>query len=397
MPIRGWFRLLTFPIPTWLRTLQQLGVVSLFLLFLSPELLAAGGQASEAQIRKLKRDIASLQKQLSSSEDKASGLSKELRSSEKTIGKISKQIRALDKQLSRLGSHAGSLEGKRDALRAELEKRGASIGQQLREQYKLGQQPWLQVLLMQKDPEELSRMMRYFGIINTELGQQIKAFKTRLSQLNNTETELSDTERKMVVKRRQLKLEKDNLEKSRQSRQSTLASIRKEIKSDKQRLSRLKADRERMEKVLKEVQRTIDKAELARDGKAFRELKGKLAWPVKGRVSKGYGSVSDGIRYDGIWITGKAGRNVKAAHHGRVVFSDWLRGHGLVMIVDHGGNYLTLYGYNETLLREVGDWVSAGETIATVGASGGRTEPGLYFAIRYKGKATNPTRWLTRR
>lgn len=380
-----------------LRVFARICLPLLLLFSLTSVVHAADGQASEAQIRKLKKDIASLQQQLSKSEGEASSLSSQLRKSELAISRISKQISALDKQLSRLGSHAGSLEGKRDALRKELNKRAVSISQQLREQYKLGQQPWLQVLLMQKDPEELSRMMRYFGVINSELAGQIKSFKSRLAQLNNTETELSDTEQKMVVKRRQLKLEKNDLEKNRAQRAKTLAAIRGEIKSDQQRLARLKANRERMEKVLKEVRRAIDKVALDRDGKEFRELKGKLPWPVSGMIRRGFGSVSDNIRYDGVWIATKAGRDVKAAHHGRVVFSDWLRGHGLVMIIDHGGNYLSLYGYNETLQRDVGDWVSAGETIATVGASGGRSEPGLYFAIRYKGKATNPKRWLAKR
>ncbi|MBE9399124.1 peptidoglycan DD-metalloendopeptidase family protein [Pontibacterium sp. N1Y112] len=377
--------------------LRKLCLPLLLLFSLTSVALAADGQASDAQIRKLKKDIASLQKQLSKSEGQASSLSSKLRKSEVSIGRISNQIRALDKQLSRLGSHAGSLEGKRDKLRNELNKRAVSISRQLREQYKQGHQPWLQVLLMQRDPEEISRMMRYFGIINGELANQIKSFKSRLEQLNNTETELSDTEQKMVVKRRQLKLERDDLEKKRKERGRTLAAIQGDIKSDQKRLARLKADRQRMEKVLKQVQRTIDKAALARDGKDFRELKGKLAWPVTGKIRRGFGSVADNIRYDGVWIAAKAGRDVKAAHHGRVVFSDWLRGHGLVLIIDHGGNYLTLYGYNETLQRDVGDWVSAGETVATVGASGGRAQPGLYFAIRYKGKATNPKRWLTRR
>lgn len=379
-----------------LRILRGLVLCCLSLLLAVPA-LSAQDKASEAQIRQLKKEISGLQKQLSGSEGKAADLNRKLKKSELAIGRISQQMRALDKQLARLGSHAGSLESKRDALRTELNKRAQRISLQLREQYKLGQQPWLQVMLMQKAPEELSRMMRYFGIINTELAAQVQAFRSRLEQLNSTETELSDTEKKMVVKRRQLKLEQNELEKTRAERARALASIRGTIKSDKQRLSRLKADRSRMEKVLRQVQQTIDKAALARDGKAFRELKGKLGWPVKGKIRRSFGSMRDNIRYDGVWIASKTGRQVKAAHHGRVVFSDWLRGHGLVMIVDHGGNYLTLYGYNETLLRDVGDWVSAGETIATVGASGGRSEPGLYFAIRYKGKPINPKRWLSRR
>ena len=100
------------------------------------------------------------------------------------------------------------------------------------------------------------------------------------------------------------------------------------------------------------------------------------------------------IRYDGIWIKAPEAAAVKAVHHGRVVFSDWLRGYGLVLIVDHGSGYMSLYGYNQSLLLDTGDWVSAGDTIATVGNSGGRSDDGLYFAVRYKGKASNPKRWL---
>ncbi|MGB0466811.1 MAG: murein hydrolase activator EnvC family protein [Pontibacterium sp.] len=369
----------------------------ILLLLLSCSAFSADKKATDSQLSQLKKDIHALQGRLSERQDKASVLSRTLRKSELSIGRISKQVRALDQQLARLGTHAGSLEGKRDQLRVALDERARLITRQLRAQYKMGQQPWLQALLTQRDPDELSRMMRYFGTINSELATQLKSFRQRLGQLNMTESELSETEQKIVLKRRQLKLEASGLEKERRDRKQALAAIQGSIKSDKQRLSRLKADKARLEKVLVAVQQTIDKAALARDGKSFRELKGKLSWPVKGKVKRSFGSVRDKIRYDGIWISGKTGHVVKAVHHGRVVFSNWLRGYGLVLIIDHGGNYLTLYGYNESLQREVGDWVSAGDSIATVGASGGRTAPGLYFAIRYKGKATNPKRWLSRR
>ncbi len=357
----------------------------------------ADEKATASQIRQLKSEISSLQKTLSKQQGKASNLSNALKKSELAINRIAKQILALDKQLKRLGSHAGSLEEKRDQLRSELNKRSRHIAKQLRAQYKQGQQSWLQVLLTQRNPEELSRMMRYFGEINSELAAQIKSFSERLDQLNNTEAELSDTEQKIIRKRRELKRDAAELAEKRAERKTALAALRGSIKTDKQRLTGLKADRSRLEALLREVQRSVDKLSLAHDGKSFRSLKGKLRWPVKGPVKRSFGNVLDGVSYDGIWIGSKNGRAVQAAHHGRVVFSDWLRGFGLVLIIDHGSNYLTLYGYNETLQREVGDWVSAGDVVATVGASGGRSASGLYFAIRYKGKATNPRRWLGKR
>jgi septal ring factor EnvC (AmiA/AmiB activator) len=359
-------------------------------------LQAADSKATQAQINQLKKEISTLQKTVVQREVEANQLDRALRSSELEISRLSGEIRALDKQLAELGHHAGTLEEKRDRIRLELDKRAVLIEQQLRAQYKQGRQNWLQVLLTQRSPEELSRMMRYFSSVNRELAGQLQTFRQQLDELNTTETELTDTEQKIVDRRSRLKLEHSALEQSRAQRERALAAIKQGLKNDQQRLSQLETDRKRLEKVLEQVQRSIDKAALARDGRAFSELKGKLGWPLQGKIKRSFGSVQDNIRYDGIWIAGGNGAPVAAAHHGRVVFSDWLRGYGLVMIIDHGGNYLTLYGYNETLQREVGDWVSAGETIATVGTSGGRSASGLYFAIRYKGKATDPKGWLAR-
>ena len=172
-----------------------------------------------------------------------------------------------------------------------------------------------------------------------------------------------------------------------------MASLRKLISSDSAKLKQLKLDQKRLQALLKEIEKSLNFATIVSD-KAFKTLKGKLPWPLKGRVKQGFGSVRDNIRYDGLWIQAKESAPVKAVHHGRVVFADWLRGYGLVLIVDHGSGYMSLYGYNQSLLHDIGDWVSAGEVVATAGNSGGRDTNGLYFAIRYKGKPSNPRRWL---
>jgi septal ring factor EnvC (AmiA/AmiB activator) len=224
----------------------------------------------------------------------------------------------------------------------------------------------------------------------------MQQFRAKLAALSGTERELSDTEKDMVAKRAELKREVTALQASRDKRKLALVALKKALGSDKNRLKQLSLDQKRLQAVLDEIEKSLNFASLVKENKNFSELKGKLPWPLKGRVKRNYGTVQNNIRYDGIWINARSASSVKAVHHGRVVFSDWLRGYGLVLIIDHGSGYMSLYGYNQSLLLETGDWVSAGDTIATVGNSGGRTDNGLYFAVRYKGKSSNPRRWLTR-
>ncbi|WP_415899034.1 murein hydrolase activator EnvC family protein [Neptuniibacter sp. QD48_11] len=331
-----------------------------------------------------------------SQEGESRELSKELRDSEVKIGKLARQIQSLDKQLSGLGSHADSLEKKRDALKVELKKRSELIAKQIAQQYKMGNQARLQLLLTQRDPETLDRAIRYYDFVNEELRQDLILFKTKLADLSGTELELTDTEQKMVLKREELRKEVTALRASQAKRKDTLARLTKALSTDKKKLKQLKLDQKRLRAVLTEIEKSLNFATLVKDDKTFKQLKGKLSWPLKGKVKQNYGTVRNNIRYDGIWIQASEAQPVKAVHHGRVVFSDWLRGYGLVLIIDHGSGYLSLYGYNQSLLLETGDWVAAGDTIATAGQSGGRTQTGLYFAVRYKGKPSNPKSWLKR-
>ncbi|WP_415889077.1 murein hydrolase activator EnvC family protein [Neptuniibacter sp. SY11_33] len=369
----------------------------LFSLLASSVVLAEDKQAlTEKQIKQLNSRIASLQTNMRSQEGESRGLSKELRDSEVKIGKLARQIQSLDKQLSGLGSHADSLEKKRDTLKIELKKRSDLIAKQIAQQYKMGNQARLQLLLTQRDPETLDRAIRYYDFVNEELRQDLILFKTKLADLSGTELELTDTEQKMVLKREELRKEVTALRASQAKRKDTLARLTKALSTDKKKLKQLKLDQKRLRAVLTEIEKSLNFATLVKDDKTFKQLKGKLPWPLKGKVKQNYGTVRNNIRYDGIWIQASEAQPVQAVHHGRVVFSDWLRGYGLVLIIDHGSGYLSLYGYNQSLLLETGDWVAAGDTIATAGQSGGRTQTGLYFAVRYKGKPSNPKSWLKR-
>ncbi|MGI1672101.1 MAG: peptidoglycan DD-metalloendopeptidase family protein [Neptuniibacter sp.] len=370
--------------------------VFLCLLLVYPSLVEADQKQAltEKQLKKLASNIASLKKTMQKQEGDSRQLSASLRKSEVAIGRLAKQIQALDSQLKGLDSRAETLEDKRDQLRKELSSRAKIIEKQIGQQYQMGQQARLQLLLTQRDPETLDRTIRYYDFVNDALKKDMLAFKAKLADLSGTEEQLSDTEKAIISKRNELRAEVKALKASRTQRKATLAKLNKALSNDSKKLKQLKLDQARLQAVLKEIEKSLNFTTLVAEDKSFKELKGKLPWPLKGRVSQNFGTVQNNIRYDGIWIKAAESTAVKAIHHGRVVFSDWLRGYGLVLIVDHGSGYMSLYGYNQSLLMDTGDWVSAGETIATVGNSGGRNDDGLYFAVRYKGKASNPKRWL---
>jgi len=157
-------------------------------------------------------------------------------------------------------------------------------------------------------------------------------------------------------------------------------------------------DRSQLERLLDAVEQSIANLEIPSDYRPFHKLKGKLHWPTKGKISKRFGSSRSGsnLRWQGVTLTAKEGSEVNAIHHGRVVFADWFRGSGLLIIIDHGDGYMSLYGHNQSLLIEPGDWVTVGEQIATVGNSGGKKHAGLYFEIRHKGQPTDPRHWCKR-
>ena len=370
--------------------------VFLCLLLVYPSLVEADEKQAltEKQLKKLASNIASLKKNMQKQEGDSRQLSASLRKSEVAIGRLAKQIKALDSQLKGLDTRAEMLEQKRDQLRKELSARAQIIEKQIGQQYQMGQQARLQLLLTQRDPETLDRTIRYYDFVNDALKKDMLAFKEKLADLSGTEEQLSDTEKAIVSKRNELQAEVKELKTSRTQRKATLAKLNKALSNDSKKLKQLKLDQARLHAVLKEIEKSLNFTTLVTENKSFKELKGKLPWPLQGRVSQNFGTVRNNIRYDGIWIKAAESSAVKAVHHGRVVFSDWLRGYGLVLIVDHGSGYMSLYGYNQSLLMDTGDWVSAGDTIATVGNSGGQNDDGLYFAVRYKGKASDPKRWL---
>jgi len=353
--------------------------------------------ATEQQLKQVQQQISRLQTALEKRRRVLAKAEAELRDFDKRIGMVTAELRQLNGQKQQLQQQRGDLGDDEARLTAELRQREALIRDLLREQYKLGRQPGIELLLSQQDPQQLSRMLHYYDSLTSRLGSELEDYRSRLQQLTATQTAISTTDGELLATRTRLQQQHGILAQAREGQARTLATLKQAHQQDNTRLGRLQADKTELEAVLTEIRRSLEQIRLKQDGLKFSQRKGKLDWPVRGKVKRAFGSRVDNVNYEGLLIAADAGTPVKAVHHGRVVFADWLRGYGLVLILDHGSGYLSLYGHNDSLLREPGEWVGTGETLALAGSSGGSTEPGLYFALRYQGRSTDPIVWLERR
>ena len=240
--------------------------------------------------------------------------------------------------------------------------------------------------------------MRYQEYYQRARTRRLKDVNSELSELREVSLRVNQARKVLLDKRSEVQAHASKLQQAQSARQQTLAKLNRSLDQRGDSLSQLKRDQQRLQKLLEDMRRSLDDIPADLGGTPFGKLTGKLPWPVAGSIATGYNSQREGaLRWQGVILNAPAGTPVRAIHSGRVVFADWLRGYGLLTIVDHGHGYLTLYGYNQSLLREVGEWVSAGDSLALAGNSGGNHASGLYFEIRHRGEAVNPTRWCNRR
>jgi len=358
--------------------------------------LAASQDASQNQLDELKKSIKKINRWLSKANTEKSGLSKTLETQEKQINQLSKDIRVTSSKISAQIHKLDALKKQSKQQKSSLNQQKTFLIKQLRTAYLQGSQPALKMLLDAEDPQDIARYMHYFSYINDARNEKINTFQASLAQLKLTKTEILKQQTKLNQNRHKLETHRQTLRKSRKQRKKALAKLNTNIKSNAQRLKKMKADQNRLEKLLTEIEQTIANIPIPADAAPFKQQKSKLPWPSRGRVIARFGSrIAQGkLRLNGIRIATKDDSQVSAVHHGRVVFSNWIRGFGLLLIIDHGDGYMSLYGNNKSLVKETGDWVRAGETIAYSNESSTKNESGLYFEIRKNGKPLNPSRWL---
>ncbi|WP_372986832.1 murein hydrolase activator EnvC family protein [Marinobacter sp.] len=353
-------------------------------------------EVTPAQIEDLKDRIEDIDEWLADAEEDRSELEQQLAATERRIGELTRERRSLREKAKQQQQQLQELEQQEASLNETLSRQRESLKQQIRSAWMEGDAPAVKVLLNEIDLDQMARTMTYYEYLSRNTVERLEAFQKSLRELRQTQARVVVTRAELTDTEATLSKRQQELSSSRKEREQTLAALKTEIQSRRSERDELEADRKRLEKLLEEVQQAIASIPAPNESQPFRSLKNKLPWPVKGKLVSNYGDrYADGkLRRNGLLISTDQEAQVKAIHYGRVVFANWLRGFGLITIIDHGDGYMTLYGHSSSLFTSPGDWVAAGETIAVAGQTGGTDMPALYFEVRHNGKPDNPQRWL---
>lgn len=351
------------------------------------------------ELQQLRQKIKALQKNLVQQQSEKTQLQKDIKESEQIIADNARQhfnTQEQAKELSNKISHLNKAvlqQTKKVSIQQQL------LSRQIEASYAIGRQEYLKLLLNQQDISSISRVMIYYQYFNEARQTQIEKVNELLRSLQNDKYQISISNQALRDKQLQLQREKQVLGEQQQQRNFLVAKLDKDIHSKGKKLAALEENKKNLSVLLKKLTQTMAEVSALSvkipDKVAFKKQRGKMIWPVKGKIQKLYGrwrSVGK-VKWQGNIISAKEGTAVHAVSHGRIAYSDWLRGYGLISIIDHGQGYMSLYGHNQTLLKEVGDWVGSNEVIATVGSSGGIKKSGLYFEVRHNSKALNPSKW----
>jgi len=395
---------------------------------------------TKQELAKAAKDIAELKKLVDKIQQEKSAAEQALKKTETEIGELEKQVNELQQQEKKTEQELDELDEQKKKLQSSRLEQQKLIAIQARAAYQAGQQEPLRLLLNQQQPEKFSRNLTYYQYIGQARQQQIHTFNETLRQLSNISAQISEQQSMLAEQRSSLISKQESLKTLREQRQKKVATLNQQQRKETQSLKTRQTDQIELNNVLKTIEATL--ARQAREAKeaerlrqqrvaeqqrqqakkllgtspitagkqpqsamvstavthqggSFASVRGKLPWPVNGRLVAHFGSARGDTRskWDGVLISSQPGTQVRAIHSGRVVFADWLRGAGLLVIIDHGDGYLSLYGHNQSLLSSPGDIVQTGQAVSTVGNTGGQDQAALYFAIRQKGKPSDPTQW----
>lgn len=349
---------------------------------------------TEQQLDKLRREIGSLRTELEQAHKSKLTAEDQLRVTEKSIGKITALLRTLDKNIERQDREIASLSQRQQRLQDNIERHKDTLAKQVRATYLLGKQPYLKLLLNQQQPQKLARTMTYFNYYSRAKVTQINQLNGELNELQQLKQAIQTANAQIEHDKTEKLTEKQNLEAFHRQRVTLLASLNKDINSKDARLKHLLEDEQRLTALVQHLQSDVI-PEQPITKQPFAESKGSLLWPVQGPLLAKFGNKRNigQLKWQGVMISSAAGSEVRAVSHGRVAFADWFRGFGLLIILDHGNGYMSLYGHNDSLYKEQGDWVEANEVIARVGPGSSKLGSGLYFELRHNGKPINPLRW----
>jgi septal ring factor EnvC (AmiA/AmiB activator) len=361
----------------------------------------SGGELAKIKERELEQVREKIE-QLKQSMDKIAAdrdrVTAALQNAEVVISEKRIRLRELQREQQFSAKRKAELDDKLARREAELDDESAELAEQVRAAYMSGSQEKIKLLLNQRDPATLGRLMAYYGYLNEYRADNIEAVTAHIRELADLRSQVAAEEARIAEITRRRYTELTELNTAQESRQELLASLRTRISNENSEVERLAAEEKDLSRLIAELTSILSDYPITSES-PFSDHKGRLTWPVAGTLVHDFGQprAGAGMKWNGVVLATARGHEVRSIYHGRVVFADWLAGLGLLVIVDHGEGYMTLYGYNETILKKSGDWVAPGDVIATVGESGGQPQPSLYFEIRKGTQPVDPRQWVTRR
>lgn len=367
------------------------------LLLGSGVLAAADPAAKEAELKQVRTRIESIRKSIHADAEKRDALAVEVRKAELNVQSARERLQAVREQRVAAQQRLQSLEKERAETQRSIDAERDALAGELRVAYVNGRQEQLKLLLNQRDPAQLGRMMAWYSYFGRARAERITSINEHLAHLDLLAENITEETRKLQALEAEQSKEVSSLAGARDTRKQTLAKVQSTLRNRSDQLAKAQREAAALEKLVEQLRRAIEEFPDLGD-QPFARARGRLPWPVKGSVLARFGQLRSGgpLKWQGMVIGADRGSQVRAPFPGRVVYADWLPGLGLLIVLDHGGGFMSLYGHNEQLYRRVGDRVAAGDPLAAVGDAAGFGKPGLYLEIRKGRQALDPAPWLAK-
>lgn len=350
---------------------------------------------AQAELKEVRQRIELLQDELRKDGRRRTRAEKQLQEVEQAEQSARRELQEIRRNSAAAKQRQAELREQEQAQLAAMETQRAALSAQLRMAYINGDEEWLRVMLSQKDAALVGRRMTYYGYLSRQRSVAIERLRSALAEIAAIQQQMLAEVRRLTKLEAAAADQLVDIANTRAERAQLVTSIRQEMASRDQQIASLTAQEAELGKLVAALTKRLP-AMPDTNSEPFAGQAAQLSWPADGPLLKSFGqSRADGsLRWNGVLLGAPAGSEVRAVYHGRVVFSDWLAGMGLLTIVEHDGGYMSLYGHNQDLLKDVGEWVAPGEAIAHVGDSGGQANAGLYFEIRKNGEPVDPRNWV---
>ncbi len=352
----------------------------------------------ERELERVRERIGELKESMDRSATERDRLTGELQDIEAAISQQRVRIKDIERKQRYTNNKKQALDADLLARAAHLVAESDELAAQVRAAYMSGSQEKIKLLLNQRDPATMGRLMAYYRYLNDYRADNIAAVTDEIRKLDELKRQIAAEVARLEALADSRYTELGELNRSQEERQALLVSLRKKIADEGLEIDRLAAEEQDLTRLIAELTSILSDYPISSE-EPFSRHKGRLTWPVAGTLVHDYGQprVGGKIKWNGVVLAAPRGREVRSVYHGRIAFADWLAGMGLLVIIDHGEGYMTLYGYNETILKRTGDWVAPGDVIATVGDSGGQQRSSVYFELRKGTRPVDPREWVTRR